>query len=128
MDQLGAKWIKIAVLYFALGIGYGLFMHYTIQLKWAATHAHINLVGWVSAAIIGLIYSVYKDAGKTTLAKAQFWLFNIGLPFLLLGMIFIYVDVPRGVMEFCVSGGGSAVALSVVLFVVNVYKNVKPKT
>ncbi|HWI47027.1 MAG TPA: hypothetical protein VNU45_02240 [Rummeliibacillus sp.] len=122
---MSAKWIKVAVVYFALGIAYGLFMHYTIELKWAAAHAHINLMGWITSAVIGLIYSHYKDAGETTLAKAQFWLYNIGLPFLLLGMILIHLDVPRYVMEFCVSGGGIAVALSVVLFIVNVFKNIK---
>ncbi|WP_102691653.1 hypothetical protein [Rummeliibacillus pycnus] len=122
---MGAKWIKIAVVYFALGIAYGLFMHYTIELKWAAVHAHINLMGWVTSGVIGLIYSYYKQAGETSLAKAQFWLYHIGLPFLLLGMIFIHLDVPRYMMEICVSGGGIAVALSVVLFIVNVFKNIK---
>ncbi|MGG0654964.1 hypothetical protein [Rummeliibacillus pycnus] len=122
---MGAKWIKISVVYFALGIAYGLFMHYTIELKWAATHAHINLMGWVTSAVIGLIYSYYKDAGETSLAKAQFWFYQIGLPFFLLGIILIYLDVPRYMMEICVSGGGIAVALSVVLFIVNVFKNIK---
>ncbi|MFJ8261000.1 hypothetical protein ACIQ4I_03430 [Rummeliibacillus sp. NPDC094406] len=122
---MGAKWIKIAVVYFALGITYGLFMHYTVELKWAAVHAHINLMGWVTSGVIGLIYSYYKEAGETSLAKAQFWLYHIGLPFLLLGMKFIHFDVPRYMMEVCVSGGGIAVALSVVLFIVNVFKNIK---
>ncbi|WP_397538843.1 hypothetical protein [Rummeliibacillus pycnus] len=122
---MGAKWIKIAVVYFAFGIAYGLFMHYTVELKWAAVHAHINLMGWVTSGVIGLIYSYYKEAGETSLAKAQFWLYQIGLPFFLLGIILIYLDVPRYMMEICVSGGGIAVSLSVVLFIVNVFKNIK---
>ena len=31
---MGAKWIKLSVLYLAIGIGFGLFMHATVQLQW----------------------------------------------------------------------------------------------
>ena len=122
---MGAKWVKISVIYFVVGLAFGLFMHYTIQLQWKATHAHINVVGWLSTGLIGVIYSIYKEAAETTLAKVQFWLYNIGLPFLFAGMMMIYLDVPRGLLEFCVSGGGIAVAISVLLFVINVFKHVK---
>ena len=122
---MGAKWVKISVIYFAIGLAFGLFMHYTIELQWKATHGHISVVGWLSTGLIGVIYSIYKEAAETSLAKAQFWLYNIGLPFLFAGMMMIYLDVPRWLFEFCVSGGGLAVALSVVLFVINVFKHVK---
>lgn len=90
-----------------------------------ATHAHINVVGWLSTGLIGVIYSVYRDAGNSKLGKWHFWLHNIGLPFLFLGMMFIHIDVPRYMMEICVSGGGIAFALSVVFFILNVFQNVK---
>ncbi|MEY9974801.1 hypothetical protein ABH966_005218 [Lysinibacillus sp. RC46] len=122
---MGAKWIKISVLYLVIVLAFGLFMHYTIQLEWKATHAHIGVVGWLTTGLIGLIYSVYKDAAETGLAKAQFWFYNIGLPFLLVGMMMVYIDVPRWLFELFVSGGGIAVAISVLFFVVNVFKNVK---
>lgn len=86
---MGAKWIKNSVLYFAIGLAFGLFMYYAIDLQWKATHAHINLVGWLS-----VIYSVYKEAAETSLTKVQFWLYNIGLSFLFVGMMMIYLDVP----------------------------------
>lgn len=121
---MGAKWIKLSVLYFALGIAFGLFIHYTVQLQWGATHAHINVVGWLTTAAIGVIYSIYPQAGNSALGKAQFWLYNIGLPVLLTGMMMIYMDLPRYVLEIAVSGGGIAVAISVILFIINVFKNV----
>lgn len=121
---MGAKWIKLSVLYFALGIAFGLFIHYTVQLQWGATHAHINVVGWLTTAAIGVIYSIYPQAGNSALGKAQFWLYNIGLPVLLAGMMMIYMDLPRYVLEIAVSGGGIAVAISVILFIINVFKNV----
>ncbi|GGN50808.1 MULTISPECIES: hypothetical protein [Oceanobacillus] len=121
---MGAKWIKIAALYFIIGIGFGLFMLYTIQLQWGATHAHINVVGWLSTGLIGVIYSVYPKAGNSQLGKLQFWLHQIGLPFLLIGMMMIYLDVPLIVLEIFVSGGGVAFLISVVLFIINLFQNV----
>ncbi|MEI3597403.1 MULTISPECIES: hypothetical protein [unclassified Oceanobacillus] len=121
---MGAKWIKIAALYFIIGIGFGLFMLYTIQLQWGATHAHINVVGWLSTGLIGVIYSVYPKAGNSQLGKLQFWLHQIGLPFLLIGMMMIYLDVPPIVLEIFVSGGGVAFLISVVLFIINLFQNV----
>lgn len=122
---LGAKWVKIAVVYLAIGIAYGLFMHYTVELQWKTTHAHINVMGWLTTGLIGVIYSIYKEAAETALAKWQFWLYNIGLPILFVGMMMVYMEVPHWLFEICVSGGGVAVAISVILFIVNVFKNVK---
>ncbi|WDV05176.1 hypothetical protein [Lysinibacillus irui] len=123
--MMGAKWIKVSVFYLLIVFAFGLFMHYTVQLQWKATHAHIGVVGWLTTGFIGLIYSTYKEAAETGLAKAQFWLYNIGLPFLLVGMMMVYLDVPRWLFELFVSGGGIAVALSVLLFFVNVFKYVR---
>lgn len=124
--MMGARWIKASVLYFLIGVGFGLYMHATIQLQWGATHAHINVVGWLTTAVIGLIYSVYPHAGNTTLGKIQFWLYNIGLPILLVGMMIIQpsLNAPKGLIEFTVWGGGAALGLSLLLFIVNVYQNV----
>ena len=41
---MGAKWIKLSVLYLVFGIGVGLFMSLTLKLNWGSAHAHVNLV------------------------------------------------------------------------------------
>src|SRR5699024_4709684 len=84
--EMGAKCIKYVVLYFIIGIALGLFMSATLQLHWAA---HVNLVGWASTAIIGLVYAVYPKAGNNALGKWTFWLYNIGLPILLISMFMV---------------------------------------
>lgn len=121
---MGAKWIKIAVIYFILGISIGLFMSATIQLNWAAAHAHVNLVGWASTAIIGLVYSVYPKAGTSMLGKASFWLYNIGLPFLLASMFMVQIPNALGFAHIFTFSGGGALALGVILFIINVFMNV----
>lgn len=127
---MGAKWIKISAIYLIIGIGFGLFMHSTVQLQWGATHAHINVVGWLTTAVIGLIYSVYPQAGNNSLGKAQFWLHNIGLPVLLIGMMIIQpsLGAPGFLIELCVWLGGLAFALSIILLIVNLFTNLKETT
>lgn len=127
---MGAKWIKISVLYFLLGVGFGIYMHATFQLQWGATHAHINVVGWLTTAAIGAIYSIYPEAGNNALGKAQFWLYNLGLPILLVGMFIIQpsVGASLGLIHFFVYVGGIALALSIIVFIINVYQNVHERT
>lgn len=123
---MGAKWIKISVLYFLLGVGFGIYMHATVALQWGATHAHINVVGWLTTAVIGVIYSVYPEAGNSMLGKAQFWLYNLGLPILLVGMLIIQpsVGAPLWLIHATIYVGGGALALSIIAFIVNAYQNI----
>jgi len=119
------KWIKISVLYLILGIAFGLFMHFTVELQWAATHGHINVVGWLTTGLTGVIYAVYPEAGNSGLGKLHFWSYNIGLPFLLVGMMAIYLSPPGWLLELLVVGGGGLVTLGVLAFIINVFSNVR---
>lgn len=121
---MASRWIKLAALYFIIGIALGLFMSATLQLNWAAAHAHVNLVGWASTAIIGLVYAVYPKAGTNTLATWSFWLYNIGLPVLLASMFMIQMPTMRGFAHTFTFTGGGALALGTILFIINVFMNV----
>lgn len=127
---MGAKWIKVSVLYFLLGVGFGLYMHATVQLEWGATHAHINVVGWLTTVTVGVIYSIYPQAGNSALGKLQFWLYNLGLPILLIGMLIIQpvLGVSVVLVDIFVWAGGIALALSILLFIVNVFQHVHQST
>lgn len=121
---MGARWIKIAVIYFILGIAIGLFMSATIQLQWAAAHAHVNLAGWASIALMGLVYTAYPKAGNSILGIWHFWLYNIGLPILLISMFMVQVPSMASFAHILTFTGGPAVALGVIIFIINVYKHV----
>lgn len=122
---LGVNWIKISTLYFIFGIGLGMFMSSTIQLHWAAAHAHINLVGWVSGAIIGLIYCVFPNTGNNKLGKFSFWLYTLGLPLFLLSTFLVQIPSTVGFAHTFTFTGGSALAFGVILFTINVFINLK---
>jgi cbb3-type cytochrome oxidase subunit 1 len=121
---LGARFIKAAVIYFVIGTTLGLVMGISQQFQYTSVHAHINLVGWASLAIIGLIYKVFPEAGEAKLARIQFWLHNIGLPLLVISMVIFTTDHHEIGIPFA-SIGGLMIISSVILMIVNVFKRVK---
>lgn len=121
---MGARFIKVSVIYFLIGVIVGLVMGIADAFKYTSAHAHINLLGWASLAIVGVIYTVYPDAGKTKLASLQFWLHNIGLPLLIVSMLMFPNDI-KSVGIPTAAAGGLLVIASVVVFVVNVFGKVR---
>lgn len=123
---MGIKFIKVSVLYFFIGISLGIYMGVTDLFQFTSAHAHINLIGWVSLAITGLIYHVFPVAGENKLAKIHFWLMMIGVPLLSFAMILF------GLGQFGIGGpisgvGGILILIGVIIFIINVMKNAKAK-
>jgi hypothetical protein len=78
--------IWIAALYLILGASLGLYMGIAENFTLTPVHAHILLAGWLSLAMVGVIYRLYPTASDTLLARAHFWLHNLGLPMFMLGL------------------------------------------
>ena len=57
-------------------------------------HAHVNLLGWATMALMGLIYKVYPDAAATTLAKVHFWMHSTALPLLMIALAVLFMGNP----------------------------------
>ncbi len=120
---MGHTWIKLSVLYLVIGISVGLFMSYTIQLNWAAGHAHVNVVGWLSTLGIGAVLSIYPHLAKNGLGTATFWLYRIGVPLFLFSTFFVQVN--PGVAHIFTFIGGPMFLLAIILFGVNLFMNLK---
>ena len=59
-----------ACLVFGVALGIGMGMAHNFQL--APVHAHTNLVGWTSLALMGLSFRVWPELAEGRLAVAQF--------------------------------------------------------
>mgnify|MGYP001247232378 CR=1 FL=1 len=125
---MGARWIKLSVLYLIFGIAVGLFMSMTLKLNWGSAHAHVNLVGFATTAIFGVIYSVYPGAATNTLGKAHFWLHNIGVPFFLLSTFLVQVPGMLDTAHIFTYAGGGAFGIGVILFIINSLTNINEST
>ncbi|MCZ8514174.1 cytochrome-c oxidase [Paenibacillus filicis] len=119
---MGPRLVKIASCYFIIGVFFGMFMSITHHMEFASVHAHLNLVGWVSMALAGLIYSVFSKAGASKLAVWHFWCHNIGLPIMMIALALLVGGA--GNTEPIIAVGGIITTLAVILFVINVFKHV----
>ena len=122
---MGPRWLKIAVLYLIIGIGMGIFMSASLQLKWASAHAHVNLAGWATSAIMGLVYCVYPKAGKNTLGQVHFWAYNIGLPLFLASTFMVQVKNMLGFAHIFTFVGAGLMSIGCIAFVINLFQNIK---
>ncbi|MGG4394657.1 cytochrome-c oxidase [Paenibacillus thiaminolyticus] len=120
---VGIRFIKVAAFYFMAGGLAGLIAGAANQFQYTSLHAHLNLLGWVSLAISGLIYARFPQAGDSTLGTVHFWLHNIGLPIFVAGLAMAANGVD-GATALLI-GGGIISVLAVLAFAINVWKNVR---
>lgn len=118
---MGVRFLKISAVYFSVGVLLGLIMGIIHDFRLTSVHAHINLLGWISMALFGLIYHFYPKAGETTLAKTHFWLHNIGVPVMQIS-IALQLTVSEAFLPVTIVSS-ILVVVGVLLFTVNVLKN-----
>jgi hypothetical protein len=114
--RLSNLWLKLAGLYFFIGVALGVGMGLSGDHHLFPLHAHINLLGWVSMALFGLIGRVLQPG---RVLKAHFWLYNLSLPVMCLALLFMLNGKPAfgpllGLASLGVAGG-------VLLFVVALF-------
>lgn len=121
---MGVTFLKVAVVYVVIGVVFGLVMGISEKLQYASVHAHINLLGWATLALSGVIYVLFPLAGSHPLAKWHFWLQNIGLPVFIIGLVLIQSG--NAAIGIPLASGGSLLAIcGVVLLAINVFLNVR---
>lgn len=118
---MGVRFLKIAVVYFFIAVCLGLVMGIIQDFSYKSVHAHLNLLGWVSMSIFGLIYSIYPSVSETKLAKTHFWLHNLGVP-IMQGVLFIELLTDNTSLTIGIIIGSIMVVIGVLLFMINILK------
>ena len=120
---MGIRFLKIAAIYLVIGVSMGLAMGITQNFALHPVHAHINLLGWATMALAGLIYVQFPRAAQTRLAKIHFWLHNLALPVMMVGLAFLLSGHDELVV--LVEAGSTTMVVALVCFVVNICMNVR---
>lgn len=108
MQAHARRWIYVAAVYFSLALMLGLFMSVSADHSLRSVHAHLHLVGWLSMAMIGVVYHFFPRAGASLLAAVQFWMYQTGLPLMMVALAF-YLKGYQGVVPLL--GLGSVLVL-----------------
>ncbi|KZN41578.1 hypothetical protein [Pseudoalteromonas luteoviolacea] len=86
MNKLGIKFMVSAAFYGLIAMSVGVYMAATSDYLFKAAHGHLNLLGWVTMSIFGIVYFVLPDLASTKLAKLHFYCAHIAVLFLSGGM------------------------------------------
>jgi hypothetical protein len=115
------NWYRLALLYFVAGTGLGVFMGMSQDHTMVPVHAHLNLLGWASLALTGLIYDRFPAATASRLYPVHFWLYNLALPAAMLALVFLF----KGSEAFGPVAGIASIVLfvSIAIFAINIWRN-----
>jgi hypothetical protein len=115
--RMARIWIRLSVVYLMAGVGMGMYMAANKAFQYAPVHAHVNLLGWVTMALAGLIYDRWPQAGGSRLGLAHFFLHNLGLPVAMVSL-FILIGGNNSIMPL-LTAGEIVAALGLALFTAN---------
>ncbi|QBE64472.1 cytochrome-c oxidase [Pseudoduganella lutea] len=122
--QPGIVWIKLAVLYLVVGVAIGIGMGASQDFTLRPIHAHVNLLGWATLAISGLIYTVFPQTGTTRLARIHFWLLNLALPLMMGSLAYVLLTGDVQILPALVIAEISA-AVSILAMTANIFLNLQ---
>jgi hypothetical protein len=119
----GIIWLKLAVIYLIIGVGIGIMMGASENFMMRPVHAHINLLGWATMALAGLVYSIFPQAGASRLSRLHFWLHNISLPVMSIALTLLLLGERQVVPVLAISEIGAT--LGILAFAMNLFLNLK---
>lgn len=122
--MLSHRLIRTAIAFFVLGVGLGMYMGANQDFRLMHVHAHVNLLGWVALALVGLLYATHPHLQEGVLPQAHYWLHTLGLIVFMGGFAWSRLS---GVFRIVpVAVGSSMVALGVLLLAVHVFRRLAP--
>ena len=122
MANIDRWFLRVAVIYALVAMLLGIIMGMGEDFTQAPTHAHLNLVGWVSMALYALVYRQYPAAAQNRLAVPHFWVANVGALLLTAGIYTQMAGMPS--LAFIVITGSLTTILGMLIFAVIVYSKV----
>ncbi len=78
MNRLSTAFFGAAVLYALVGMCLGIWMGASGDHTLSPVHAHINLLGWASLALMGAFYGLAGDRARQRLGWVNFGVSNLG--------------------------------------------------
>jgi len=113
MTSISRGFLTAAIVYCLVGMLLGLHMAMTNDHGEMPTHAHIQLIGWVSFFLFGLFYHHFGGAVRRVLALVHFWIAQAAMLGLMIGLWLVYSGQP----EYEPIAAMSAIAYAVSFFV-----------
>jgi len=122
--NVSRNFLVIGSLYLLIGILIGMYMGASQDHTMAPAHAHINLLGFTLMTVFGLAYRVFPALDGSMLARAHFWLHQVGALILLVMLFLLFSGrITEAAMMPLAPIAEVVVLLGTAIFAWNVYKN-----
>lgn len=118
-DDIALAWFRAAAIYLLIAVALGVMMGARGDFALRSVHSHLNLLGWVSLALMGLIYQQLPWLARKRLAKCQFWLHNLGLAGMATGLAAKLRDIAQA--DALLGAGSVLLAVAVAIFSFNIF-------
>lgn len=124
--NVSRSFLLMGSLYLLVGILLGMYMGGSGDHALASVHAHINLLGFTLMTMFGLAYHVMPALARGTLAKAHFWLHQVGA-FVMLVALFLLLGgkVAAASIGPIMPFAEGAVLIGMICWAINLYRNAK---
>lgn len=93
VPAFSAAFFVAAVLFLFVGVALGLYMAASHDHTLTPIHAHTNLLGWLSCAVMGLFYSRTAPL-SSRMIWVQFWVYVLGVTAMMIGLLGVLKSVP----------------------------------
>ena len=115
---MGIWLIRMSVIYLLIGTAIGMYMSISGDFALSSVHSHILLLGWPTMSLAGLIYHIFPMLARSILCKIVFILLNIGVPTMMIGLIYLeHVAI--------VSVGASITSIAILVFTIHILTGLK---
>jgi len=120
---LAAVHLRAAAIYAVIGMTFGIYMGIKQDFSLMPAHAHLNVVGWLSIAVYGLVLARFPDIAASRLAKVQGIIAHLGVWIFVPG-IAIAIISDHSIEQFAIIGS-LVVLTGALLFVPLVWRATK---
>jgi len=92
MQRLDRNYILIGLCWVIVGMIFGAWLGASHHNNFANSHAHLNLLGFVTSVLFGMLYWAFPAMAKSRAAMWQFVIYELGVVILVIGKIMVDND------------------------------------
>ena len=89
MQRLDRTYIIVGLSWVIVGMIYGAWLGASHHNNFADSHAHINLLGFVTSVLFGMLFWAFPTMAKSRAAMWQFLIYEVGVALLIIGKIVV---------------------------------------
>lgn len=92
MQRIDRNYILVGLLWVIVGMIFGAWLGGAHMNNFANSHAHINLLGFVTSVLFGILYWAFPAMARSRLAIWQFAFYEVGVLLLVIGKVLVDRD------------------------------------